>query len=201
MSRLGAKVSIKNWKERKEKTKRNKRSERKRKSTSQSCGQRNYASFSGFNWTRTPAPRLTVNGLILYAKYADCWRALNFLMQKEWRNEERTKEKLTNKGKKVRNGRKRQPKTIFNPSICFSAPNRAWTHAHRFTVIDLLPCATDACCFCLLNWLLMQIFGQWFSCFACLLLLSYIPNEHRNMITSPDQEHTHGDEGCMFMDH
>ena len=33
-----------------------------------SCGKGNYASFSRFNGTRAPAPRLTVKGLILYAK-------------------------------------------------------------------------------------------------------------------------------------
>ena len=84
MSRLGAKILIRERLEGKKRKykKGTKRSERKRKSTSQNCGQGSCQS-SGFNWTRTPAPRLTVMGLILCAKYADCLRLLNFLMQKE----------------------------------------------------------------------------------------------------------------------
>ena len=91
--------------------------------------------------------------LILYAKYADCLSLLNFLMKKEWRNKEITKEKLTDKRKekerKESNKRKeRKKQTIkhpfLTPSICFSAPNRAWTYAPRFTVVGLNHCATNA---------------------------------------------------------
>ena len=53
------------------------------------------------------------------------------------------------------------PNIYPNKYLSISAPTRAGTHAHRFTVIGLVPCAIEACCFCLLNWLHMQIAGHW----------------------------------------
>ena len=159
MSRLRAKIRDKR-KIGKEKRKINEIKGAKEKFTSQSWGQGNYASFSGFNWTRTTAPCLTVKGLILYAKYVNCLRLLNFLMQKEWRNEEKRKKNKRIKGKKWRTEEK--DNHLSNPKICFSGPNRAWTHAYCFTVIGLITSATDACCFWLFNWLHTQNFGHWF---------------------------------------
>ena len=66
----------------KEEKERNETKKSKKKTNFSKCGSRNYASFSGFNKTRIPAPLSTAIGLILYAKDADFLRLLIFLMQK-----------------------------------------------------------------------------------------------------------------------
>ena len=106
--------------------------------------------------------------------------------KESWRNEERTEYDISIKQKQRNVGKKKPTSSPIFIRVHYascSSPTRARTQAPRLTAINFIPWATDACCFCLLNWLhLAFLWAAW--------LMS--PKKYG------DQDLKHGLIRCMF---